>query len=183
MTKPGRNSTLDRLTPEQQARLNQWLFQEKRTYKEVTERCQSELGMRLSRSVVGRYFNREWARWELKRVAGATGSCSAHEDAERKFTEALARLTDYLLEQSRNLDSDRNCRVVKELTSLLIAARREQSQALRAATKREEFEIDIATACLVHHVQMQAFCDDESLDDAQRVMKIRQELFGPVLPD
>ena len=183
MTKPGQNTKLDRLTPEQRARLNEWLFREKRTYREVAKRCQSELGLNLSRSVVGRYFKREWARWELERVAGASGPWSARQDAEKKYNEVLARLSDYLLEQSRNLDSERNCRVVRELTHLLIAAQRQQWQALRAATMREEFEFDAATACLVHHVQMQAICDDESLDDAQRVMKIREELFGPDLPN
>ena len=131
---------------------------------------------------MGRYFRREWARWELKR-AGADGSWSARQDAEKKYNEMLARLSDYLLEQSRNLDSDRNCRVVKELTHLLIAARREQNEAQRAVTMREKFEMDIATECLVHKVQMDAVCNDESLDDAERIQRIREELFGPVLPE
>ena len=62
---------------------------------------------------------------------------------------------------------------------VLVAARQEANQALRAATTRQKFEFDAATACLVHQVGVQSIAADEALDDGQRIMKIREELFGP----
>ena len=73
-------------------------------------------------------------------------------------------------------------RVVADFAKVLISARRESHEALRAATTREKFEFDAATACLIHQVKTMAIAADESLDDGERIQKIREELFGPDLP-
>jgi hypothetical protein len=74
-------------------------------------------------------------------------------------------------------------KVLAEYARVLVAARQEANHSLRASTTREKFEFDAATACLVHQVRVQSIVEDEALDDGQRIMKIREELFGPDLPE
>ena len=74
-------------------------------------------------------------------------------------------------------------RTLVDIARALTAARQEANQCLRATTFRQKFEFDAATACLVHQVKVQSIVEDEALDDGQRIMKIREELFGPNLPE
>ena len=48
---------------------------------------------------------------------------------------------------------------------------------------REKLEYDVATACLMHKIEMDRICEDKSMDDAERIQAIREELFGPNLPE
>jgi hypothetical protein len=74
-------------------------------------------------------------------------------------------------------------RTLVDIARALTAARQEANESLRATTIREKFEFDAATACLVHQVKVSSIVEDESLDDGQRILKIREELFGPDLPE
>src|SRR5215467_14514919 len=56
------DSILNRLRPEQRQQVDRWLFDENGTYSDVAERCRTELQVGVSRTSVGRYYRREYAR-------------------------------------------------------------------------------------------------------------------------
>src|SRR5216684_1087443 len=52
------DSKLHGLPVEQRVKVGIWLFEDGLTYKEVVEACLSEFGLQVSRSSVGRYYER-----------------------------------------------------------------------------------------------------------------------------
>lgn len=182
------DSVLRSLPPEQRAKVDAWLFEEETSHAEVAKRCREQFGVELAESSVGRYSQQERPRYEARRMAGARneGKATVRERmmaAEEQYHALLERLNRVALLGAQQLEIEPEPQMVRDLTKVLISARREASLALSTATAREKFEFDAATACLVHCVQVQSIADDESLDDAERVQKIREELFGTNLPE
>ena len=110
-----------------------------------------------------------------RRHAAGAGSGSG-------YLALLDSMNQAALRAARRVELSEDPRVVAQYARVLVSARQEANHALRAATTREKFEFDAATACLIHQVKVQSIASDESLDDGQRIMKIREELFGPDLP-
>src|ERR1700720_898524 len=52
------DSKLRGLPAEQRVKVDAWLFEEGRTYEEVVEGCLREFGLKVSKSSVGRYYER-----------------------------------------------------------------------------------------------------------------------------
>jgi hypothetical protein len=184
--KPRSDSKLHGLAAEQRAKLEGWLFGENRRLEEVAERCEKEFGVTVNETTVGRYRQREKARWETERLAG-TGNGDTRPapgtSAEEKYRELLIRLAEFVLTKADDLEDEENRKMVAEFTKVLIAARRESNYAQRAALAREKFEFDAATACLLNQVEVQSVMKDEAMDDGERILKLRQELFGKDLPE
>ncbi len=64
-----------------------------------------------------------------------------------------------------------------------IGAARGESFARRASTTRERFEFDAATACVLRQTEINSILEDETLTDEERIRSVREELFGPDLPE
>jgi len=48
----------------------------------------------------------------------------------------------------------------------------------RVALAREKLEYDVATACLMHKIEMDRICEDKSMDDGERIQAIRESCLG-----
>lgn len=187
LTKARSDSKLHSLTQGQRERIDRWLFVENRSQQAVAELCRREFGEPATRAGVGRYYRREKSRWNLEHKAkaaapAATPAPVTPAEAEAQYRDLLARMIRVALDTALSAEQPAERRVVADFAKVLISARRESHEALRAATTREKFEFDAATACLIHQVKTMAIAADESLDDGERIQKIREELFGPDLP-
>jgi Protein of unknown function (DUF3486) len=71
MRKVRKDSKLHGLPKEQRAMVDKWLFDKGLTYQEVSEACLQMFGLKVSRSSVGRYHEREGASalasWKVRR--------------------------------------------------------------------------------------------------------------------
>jgi hypothetical protein len=172
--RPRSDTAVRKLTPEQRIKVDGWLFDEQLPYREVAARCQKEFGMALTEDNVGSY-----CRQEQKAGRKRNGQAQDGGSSYLVILDGMARAAQQALEQ---MEIGNDPRMVAEYARVLTAARAEANQCLRATTIREKFEFDAATACLVHQVKVQSIVEDEALDDGQRIMKIREELFGPNLP-
>jgi hypothetical protein len=160
-----------RLDPDQRAKIDAWLFDEQLSYGDVAKRAEQELGQKFSVSGISRYSRQEKCVRVARKTAGGSG-----------YKALLQTLNDAALRAAQDVKIGNDPRALAEVAKVLVAARQEANHALRAATTREKFEFDAATACVIHQARVQAITADESLDDGQRILKVRQELFGPNLP-
>ena len=175
VTKKGRRPRSDtgvrQLPPEQRSKVDAWLFDELLHYDDVARRAEAEFGVKFSRSGLSRYARQELAGRIRTRPSGAAG-----------YVALLETINHAVLRAAQRLELESDPKALAQFARVLVAARHEASHSLRACTTRQKFEFDAATACLVHQVKMQSIAGDESLDDSQRILKIREELFGPDLP-
>jgi hypothetical protein len=132
----------------QRVKVDAWLFEDGFTYKEVVEACLSEFGLKVSRSSVGRYYERT----------------SADRFAEKKRKERMALLPELSPAEAYEVLLQRigtialelmdeevvNSKVVVRLVRVLIAARREKHMATRVWVERRKVENWMARECLRH---------------------------------
>ena len=170
--RPRSDTAVRRLTPEQRAKVDAWLFDELLSYEEVATRCREELGIQIAANSIGGYCRQEQGVRSRRKAEAGVG-----------YTALLEGMNQAALRAVERLELGNDPKVLAEYARVLVAARQEANHSLRASTTREKFEFDAATACLVHQVRVQSIVEDEALDDGQRIMKIREELFGPDLPE
>jgi hypothetical protein len=170
--RPRSDTAIRQLTPEQRARVDAWLFEEELPYRDVVAQCQKELGTELTLGSLSRYYQQELA-WGRRR-GEKNGACG--------YVSLLESLNEAALRAAQTVEIGNDPRTLVEVARVMVAARQEANECLRATTIREKFEFDAATACLLHQVRVSSIVEDEALDDGQRIVKIREELFGPNLP-
>jgi hypothetical protein len=73
-------------------------------------------------------------------------------------------------------------RVAAEFMRVVIAGRRETNEARRVAMQRARMEIDVATACLMHQLEIAAIAENEELGEEEQIDAVRKRLFGDELP-
>jgi len=178
--RPRSDTAVRRLTPEQRAKVDGWLFDEQLPYREVAARCQQEFGLPLTEDNMGSYCRQEQAGGR-RRNGPDRGAPT--QDGGPGYIALLEAMNRAAQRAAQTIEIGDDPRMVVEFARVLTAARQEANQSLRATTIREKFEFDAATACLVHQVKVQSIVNDEALDDTQRILKIREELFGPDLPE
>jgi hypothetical protein len=164
--KPRSDAILYRLLPEQRAKVDRWLLDKNLTYAQVAEGCQKMFGVKISKSSVGRYFERRslecMGSTRLRRVVSGVppetvglppADPSANAEAgslDPAYQLLLQRLTETALREAHksldNLDPKWLCRLLR----LLIASRQEKNFAARVRLERDIFEIGAAKACLKH---------------------------------
>ena len=59
--KPKSNRSMNRLTPGQKEKVDEWLFDGNVTYTEAMKRCEEAFGVTLTKSSVARHYQRERA--------------------------------------------------------------------------------------------------------------------------
>jgi len=138
---------------------------------------------------VGRYFqeeSRRRARESMEKNPVCGGGAAAWRlgiQADHEYRELLAITGQQALGSVHAAGRKMSMSRVMEVLRLQIAARREANQAQLVALAREKLEFDAATACLLHQKEIQTILVDEATDDGDRVRAIREELFGPNLPE
>ena len=134
----------------QRVKVNAWLFEEGFTYEEVVEACLSEFGLKVSKSSVGRYYQRisadRFARirrenWEEKQPKLSPAEA---------YKELLRRIAILAWEEMDQPLKDINHKTVVRLVRVLIAARREKHQETRVSVERRKVENWLARECLRH---------------------------------
>jgi hypothetical protein len=178
------DSNLNGLLPEQRAQVERWLFVEEQTYKEVAEKCRREFGLITSMTSVHRYYHAKKLLLKLNQLGRDAQNVEGMDsDPQRTYESVLQGVESMALEMARCSREEVKARDLSDLVHLLIAARREANEASRVALAREKLEYDVATACLMHKIEMDRICEDKSMDDGERIQAIREELFGPNLPE
>ncbi len=177
MRKARKDSKLHGLAKEQRAMVDKWLFDKGLTYQEVSEACLTMFGLKVSRSSVGRYHERE-LRGKVRRKREECrkgGSGKAEEEVsgwsremcigmlagrgtpntEEAYQKTLARMTAWALaEMQWPVEDERDLKTVLRFMRILIAARRERNEAMMVELKRRKFETRAAREC-VKHLQSQ----------------------------
>jgi hypothetical protein len=154
--------------------VDKWLFDKGLTYQEVSEACWQMFGLRVSKSSVGRYHERE-LRGKVRRVSGKVDECVKEQKADgevggwsremcigmlagrgtRKTEEAyqktLARMTAWALEEMQwPVEDEQDVKGVLRVMRILISARRERNEAMMVDLQRRKFEMRAVKECVKH---------------------------------
>lgn len=150
------DSKLRRLPREQRARVDKWLFDKGMTYSQVAEACGTMFGLKISRSSVARYYEREsLERIEEQRANAAAAKPLSPELEALSPAEQYEWLVNWMVRRASELVEaqlvDPDLRTHRELVALLktvLMARREKTERELTHWKRKQFEIKCATECL-----------------------------------
>ncbi len=173
------------LTPEQRGTLEGWLFEENLGYTEVLERAQKEFGIAASRTSLARFIHRasaERAQREFLDLETTVREINGMDVDWRDIGSAAMGLIAKRLLQLTLQSPDR----VKEMAWLGRVLLENEAQNTRRGwlkIARSKFEYDAATSCLLHKLKIDEVMENMALTDQQQIQQVREELFGPDLPD
>jgi hypothetical protein len=175
MRKARKDSKLHGLAREQRAMVDKWLFDKGLTYQAVSEACLQMFGLKVSKSSVGRYHERELRgkvrkkREECRKGAGSGVSVMADEEVggwaremcigmlagrgtsgtEEAYQKTLVHMTKWALEEMRwPVEDERDLKGVLRVMRILISARREKNEADMMKLAWRKFETKSARQCL-----------------------------------
>src|SRR6266403_4626643 len=142
------DSKLRGLPAAQRVKVDAWLFEEGWTYEEVVEGCLREFGLRVSKSSVGRYYERMSADRFAKVQREKRMALEPKLSPAEAYEVLLRRIGTIALEL---MDEEVvNSKLVVRLVRVLIAARREKHMATRVWVERRKAENWLARECLRH---------------------------------
>ncbi|MDB6066087.1 MAG: hypothetical protein JWR26_2295 [Pedosphaera sp.] len=199
--KPYSNSIVHGLPAEQRERVDLWLFEENVSYAEVAHRCQQLLNVKVSSAAVQRYYRRACVQ---RRLEGAAGlgcerkklAATLEKHAEKEFSIAVGLASQLAADEAIKPENHADVKRLNEVMRMTIAARREENERKRIALQAERtaqhgrkvallekrFQFSASVECLKHAREMEIIMKKE-WDDGDRVMEIRERLFGPNLPE
>ena len=195
--KPRSDSKLHGLPKEQRAMVDKWLFDKGLTYQEVSEACLQMFGLKVSRSSIGRYHERE-LRGKVRRkkdegrkgVSGEVGEWSKEmcvgmltgRETEGAYQKTLARMTSWALaEMQWPVEDERDVKGVLRVMRILISARRERNEAMMVELARRKFETRAAKQCVKYwrrtngDLQVEPRKRGQEEDDRRRAAKHERE--------
>ncbi|MDB6067032.1 MAG: hypothetical protein JWR26_3240 [Pedosphaera sp.] len=193
-TKPNSSSILHGLPPEQRERVNLWLFEENVSYEEVADRCRKIMEVKVSRSSVQRYYERECivrrlegpacGVGELKKMAASLGK---HTEEEYSIAVGIARQV--AAAEALKPEHHANIGKLNEMLRMMVAVRKEDNERKRVELHRRKvalaekrFQFNAAIECFEHERDMKEIMA-KKVEDGEKVMEIRERLFGPDLPE
>src|SRR6266481_6879130 len=144
------DSKLRGLLKPQRVKVDAWLFEEGWTYEEVVEGCLREFGLKVSKSSVGRYYERVSADRFAKVQREKRLALEPELSPAEAYQELLRRIAVLAWEEMDQPLEDINHKVVVRLVRVLIAARREKHMATRVWVERRKAENWMARECLRH---------------------------------
>jgi hypothetical protein len=134
----------------QRVKVDVWLFKENWTYEEVVEGCLREFGLKVSKSSVGRYYERisadRFAEIQREKRVALEPELSPAE----AYKVLLKRIAVLAWEEMDQPLDDINHKVVVRLMRVLLAARREKHMETRVWVERRKVENWMARECLRH---------------------------------
>src|SRR6266404_3187044 len=144
------DSKLRGLPAGQRVKVDAWLFEEGRTYEEVVAGCLREFGLKVSKSSVGRYYERISADRFAKVQREKRRALEPELSPAEAYEALLRRIAVLAWEEMDQPLKDINHKVVVRLMRVLIAARREKHMATRVWVERRKVENWLARECLRH---------------------------------
>jgi hypothetical protein len=201
-TKPNSNSIVHGLPAEQRERVDLWLFEENVSYSEVADRCRQLFNVKVSRAAVHRYYERECFRRKLEGVSSPAGdlkkmaaTLGRHTEEEYSIAAGLASRT--VVEEAIKPEHHTDREKLNESMRVMIALRQEENerrriallaertaqQGRRVAILEKRFQFSASVECLRHEKEMKEIMAKKEWDDGDKVMEIRERLFGPNLPE
>jgi hypothetical protein len=176
------------LTQAQRDLLENLLFEKNYSYHAISRDSEANFGIKLSTSHVASFYKQVAQERTLDRIVNGRKSANA---VVKAFTDNPADTYQAILKVVGQIAFDKaidspdqlDVRAIRELTTLLISARREDIQAKRFSLNREKWEFDVVRACQQHHAELQAISVDKSLDEDARLLAIQRRLFGTKLPE
>src|SRR5690349_18009628 len=127
-TKPKGHGSLNDLTEEQRVKVDEWLFKENATYREVVQRCAKDFGVSLTIASVGRYYRREYGTRAVDRFARRLHErdelvkvIEAHPESGRGYRLALELMEDIAVEEALKPAKQRDGRLLAQMARVLIA--------------------------------------------------------------
>jgi hypothetical protein len=172
--KPRSDSKLHGLGKAQRAMVDKWLFDKGLTYQAVSEACLQMFGLKVSKSSVGRYHERE-LRGKVRKVSGKVGGWVKERKAdeevsrwakemcigmlagrgtsatEEAYQKTLARMTTWALEEMQwPVEDERDLKGVLRVMRILISVRREKNEADMVKLAWRKFEMKAARECMKH---------------------------------
>src|SRR5258708_7866990 len=143
------DSKLKGLLEAQRFVVDAWLFDEGWTYEQVVTRCLEEFGLKVSKSSVGRYYERvsadQFAKGREKRMA-----FEPELSPSEAYKVLMQRIAVLAWEEMDQPLEDINHKVVVRLVRVLIAARGEKHTATRVWVERMKAENWMAREVLRH---------------------------------
>src|SRR5882757_7810461 len=127
-----------------------WLFDEGRSYEDVVEGCLREFGLQVSKSSVGRYYERMSANRFAKMQREKRMALEPELSPAEAYKELLRRIAKLAWEEMDQPLKDINHKLVVELVRVLIAARREKHMETRVSVERMKAENWLAREVLRH---------------------------------
>src|SRR5882724_3356716 len=144
------DSKLRGLPVAQRVMVDAWLFEEGFTYEEVVEGCLREFGLRVSKSSVGRYYERMSADRFAKIQREKRRALETELSPAEAYKVLLRRIAVLAWEEMDQPLEDINHKVVVRLVRVLIAARREKHMETRVWVERRKAENWLAREVLRH---------------------------------
>src|SRR6266404_4571975 len=144
------DSKLKGLPEVQRVKVDAWLFEEGFTYEEVVEGCLREFGLRMSKSSVGRYYERVSADRFAKVQREKRMALEPELSPAEAYEALLRRIAELAWEEMDQPLEEINHKVVVRLVRVLLAARREKHMATRVWVERRKAENWMARECLRH---------------------------------
>src|SRR6266478_4168471 len=144
------DSKLRGLPVTQRVKVDAWLFEENWTYEEVVEGCLREFGLKVSKSSVGRYYERVSADRFAKIQREKRMALEPKLSPAEAYEALLQRIAELAWEEMDQPLEEINHKVVVRLVRVLIAARREKHMATRVWVERRKAENWMARECLRH---------------------------------
>jgi hypothetical protein len=144
------DSKLRGLPAAQRVKVDAWLFEEGFTYEEVVEGCFKEFGLKVSKSSVGRYYERVSADRFAKVQREERMALEPKLSPAEAYKVLLQRIAVLAWEEMDQPLKDINHKVVVRLVRVLLAARREKHMATRVWVERRKAENWLARECLRH---------------------------------
>src|SRR5882724_2915071 len=130
------DSKLKGLPMAQRVIVDAWLFDEGRMYDEVVKGCLREFGLKVSKSSVGRYYERVSADRFAKIQREKRMALEPKLSPAEAYEVLLRRIAVLAWEEMDQPLEDINHKVVVRLMRVLIAARREKHMATRVWVER-----------------------------------------------
>ena len=173
MRKVRTDSKLHGLPKGQRAMVDKWLFDKGLTYQAVSEACLQMFGLKVSRSSVGRYHERELqgkvrgkkdegrkgvngkaneevSGWAKEMCIGMLAGRGTPETGQA-YQKTLARMTAWALaEMQWPVEDERDVKGVLRVMRILISARRERNEAMMVELTRRKFETRAVKECIKH---------------------------------
>src|SRR6266436_459279 len=144
------DSKLQGLPVAQRVKVDAWLFEEGFTYEEVAGECLRQFGLQVSRSSVGRYYERISADRFAKVQSEKRLALEPELSPAEAYKELLRRIAVLAWEEMDQPLEDINHKVVVMLARVLLAARREKHMATRVWVERMKAENWMAREVLRH---------------------------------
>src|SRR5713101_5686930 len=144
------DSKLQGLPKAQRLMVDAWLFEEGWTYEEVVEGCLQEFGLKVSKSSVGRYYERISANRFAKVQREKRMALEPKLSPAEAYKVLLRRIAELAWEEMDQPLEEINHKVVVRLMRVLIAARREKHMEMRVWVERRKVENWLAREVLRH---------------------------------